>query len=94
MAEVFFGQLHLVHGCFPPHKVLNDILSAGGLVDGDRAFAFQWQPFTLSEAEYSELRREVLANPQWGVEIDDSFQDRPSDWGHWAFERALNKGTA
>jgi hypothetical protein len=46
-------------GVIPPLTVLNSVLSRGG-GDGGMSPRASWEPFTLTEVEYSELVEELL----------------------------------
>ena len=52
---------------------------------------FRWRPFELSLPEYEELKREVLAHPEWEADVDETFSGTIQEWSHWALVRAISK---
>jgi len=41
--------------------------------------------------EYEELKRQVLAHPEWETDVDETFSGTIQEWSHWALVRAISK---
>lgn len=49
-------------GIFPPIHILNEILSSGG-GDGGMGPGAAWEPFRITDKEYSELKQVLINTP-------------------------------
>jgi len=90
LGEVLFREMQCFFGVLPRIDVLNDTLRDGQIVNA-RNQMFCWTSFELSESEYAELKREVLAHPEWETDVDETFSGTILEWGHWALVRAISK---
>jgi len=90
LGEALFREMRCFFGVLPPFDVLNDDLRQGEIVNAKNQ-QFQWNPFELSAAEYEELKREVLAHPEWKTDVDETFSGTIEEWSHWALVRAISK---
>ncbi len=90
LGEVLFQEMRCFFGVLPPLDVLNDTLREGEIVNGTNLM-FRWRPFELSMPEHEELRREVLAHPEWETDGDETFSGTIREWSHWALVRAISK---
>lgn len=90
LGEVLFLEMRCFFGVLPRFDVLNDTLREGEIVNG-KNLMFRWRPFELSQSEYEDLKREVLAHPEWETEVDETFSGTIREWGHWALVRAISK---
>lgn len=72
----------------PPLHILNEELESGGKDQGMSGGCF-WKPFTLSQADYSELFEELITNPEFDLQYDDSLGNK-KDINAWA-SAVMNK---
>jgi len=82
-------------GVFPPRRYLNDFIRLGS-IDGQfegRHVIFEWQPYELSEAEYSQVADTVRQLPGQPFEFIDppNTVKTKAEFEHWAFVRALDR---
>jgi hypothetical protein len=90
LGEVLFHEMQCFFGVLPRFDVLNETLRKGQIVNAKNQM-FQWCPFKLSRAEYEDLRRDVLAHPEWETDVDETFSGTIPEWSHWALVRAISK---
>ena len=90
LGEVLFREMRRFFHVLPRLDVLNDTLREGQIVNTINQM-FRWRPFELSDSEYADLRREVLAHPEWEKDIDETFSGTIQEWSHWALVRSISK---
>ena len=91
IGQVLFQEMRrCFFGVIPPFEVLNATLREGQTIDTENRW-FRWTPFELSSSEYEALKKEVLAHPQWKIEVDESFVGPVDEWSHWALVRSISK---
>jgi len=90
LGEALFREMQCFFRVLPRLDVLNDTLREGEIVNTKNQM-FRWIPFELSESEYADLKRDVLAHPEWETDVDDSFSGTIQEWSHWALVRSISK---
>ena len=90
LGDVLFREMRCFFGILPRFDVLNDTLREGQIVNAENQM-FRWRPFELSRSEYEDLKREVLAHPEWETDVDETFSGTVQEWSHWALVRAISK---
>ncbi len=90
LGEVLFKEMRCFFGVLPRLDVLNDTLSQGEIVNTENLL-FRWRPFGLSGVEYEELKKEILAHPEWATDVDETFSGTIQEWSHWALVPAISK---
>ncbi|MDO3386375.1 hypothetical protein QWI17_11050 [Gilvimarinus sp. SDUM040013] len=90
LGYVLFVEKACYFGVLPPIEILNEMFNEGSIVS-NRNFNLLWSPFKLSNEEYRELVTAVETHPEWGGEVDTSFNGVAEDWGHWALIRSMEK---
>lgn len=90
LGEALFLEMRCFFGVLPRLDVLNETLRQGQIVNVDNQM-YRWRPFELSQSAYEDLKREVLAHPEWETDVDETFSGTIREWSHWALVRAMNK---
>jgi hypothetical protein len=90
LGKALFVEMRCFFGVLPRLDVLNATLREGQIVNAENLM-FRWRPFELSQFEYEDLKREVLAHPEWETDVDETFSGTVQEWSHWALVRAISK---
>jgi len=90
LGDVLFREMRCFFNVLPRLDVLNDTLRQGEIVNA-RNQMFRWRPFELSQFDYDDLKREVLAHPEWETDVDETFTGTIQEWSHWALVRRISK---